>query len=269
MLARSEEKTKTAIDSIKAAVPNSSGELIYLHLDLADLPSIRSTADEFHRQESQLHLLFNNAGVAFPQSGAKTKQGYALEIGVNCLGTFALTKLLTPTIVSTAKTSPPNSVRVIYVSSNAAEAFSVKNYVQHVEHAESLTAVGKYFSSKLGNYLHGAEFAHRYKADGVVSASVNPGALDSELWREQFSPVRSLMRATLLHPSLYGAYTCLFAGFSPEITLENSGTFGQCYRSVTAKEKRDTNGRGSCPMGSVMGRSTRHGEGWKETGRRR
>ncbi|KAJ3567246.1 hypothetical protein NPX13_g6835 [Xylaria arbuscula] len=109
MLARSEEKTKKAIDSIKAAVPESKGELIYLHLDLADLPSIKSTAEEFLRRESQLHLLFNNAGVAFPPAGSKTKQGYVLEIGVNCLGTFAITQLLTPVIVSTAKVSPPNS----------------------------------------------------------------------------------------------------------------------------------------------------------------
>ncbi|KAI0805877.1 hypothetical protein GGR55DRAFT_653819 [Xylaria sp. FL0064] len=225
MLARSEEKTKNAIESIKAAVPNSSGELIYLHLDLADIPSIKTTVEQFQRRESKLHLLFNNAGVAFPPGGSKTKQGYVLEIGVNCIGTFALTKLLTPTIVSTAKTSPPNSVRVIYVSSNASEGFSPKNYVDNVEHAENLTAVGKYFSSKLGNYLHAAEFANRHKADGVVSVPLNPGALDSELWREQVSPVKWFLRATLLHPPIYGAYTCLFAAFSSEITIENSGTY--------------------------------------------
>ncbi|TGJ81255.1 hypothetical protein E0Z10_g7513 [Xylaria hypoxylon] len=236
MLARSEEKAKQAIDSIKAAVPNSSGELIYLHLDLADLPSIKSTVETFHRRESQLHLLFNNAGVAFPQGGAKTEQGYVLEIGVNCLGTFALTKLLTPTIVSTAKTSPPNSVRVIWVSSNAAEGFSPKNYVHNVENAENLTAVGKYFSSKLGNYLHAAEFANLYRADGVLSVPLNPGALDSELFREQVSLIKSFLRVTLLHPPIYGAYTCLFAAFSPEITLEKSGTqvapWGQLWDAV-------------------------------------
>ncbi|KAI1125979.1 hypothetical protein F5Y10DRAFT_245838 [Nemania abortiva] len=224
MLARSEEKTKKAIDSIKAAVPKSSGELIYLHLDLADLTSIKSTVEKFLSRESQLHLLFNNAGVAFPQSGSKTKQGYVLEIGVNNLGPFAFTKLLTPTIVATVKKSPPTSVRVIWVSSNAAEAYSPKDFVKKVEHAENMTAVGKYFSSKLGNYLHAAEFANRYRADGVISVPLNPGALDSDLWREQTSLMQSFLRATLLHPPVYGAYTCLYAAFSPEITLENSGT---------------------------------------------
>ncbi|KAJ8121527.1 hypothetical protein ONZ43_g2043 [Nemania bipapillata] len=224
MLARSEEKTKKAIDSIKAAVPSSKGKLVFIPLDLADLTTIESTVDKFHSHESQLHLLFNNAGVAFPQSGSKTKQGYVLEIGVNCLGTFALTKLLTPTLISTVQTSPANSVRVLWVSSNAAEAYSPKNFVKNVENAEAMTAVGKYFSSKLGNYLHAAEFATRYKGKGVVSMSLNPGALDSELWREQTTLMQSILRSTLLHPPVYGAYTCLFAAFSPEITVENSGT---------------------------------------------
>ncbi|KAI3321847.1 NAD(P)-binding protein [Xylariaceae sp. AK1471] len=225
MLARSEEKTKKAIESIKAAAPTSSGELIYLHLDLADIPSIRSTADEFHQRESQLHLLFNNAGVALPESGSKTKQGYELQLGVNCLGTFALTKLLTPTVVSTAKTSPPGSVRVIWVSSSAGEIFSPKNYVENAKRADTLWAFGQYSLSKLGNYLHGAEFANRYRADGVVSVPLNPGALDSDLWREQNSLTKTFLRVTLLHPSVYGAYTCIYAAFSPEITLEKSGTY--------------------------------------------
>ncbi|KAI2643221.1 NAD(P)-binding protein [Xylaria nigripes] len=225
MLARSEEKTRKAIRDIKTAFPDSTGELIYLHLDLANLPSIKTTAEEFHRRESQLHVLFNNAGVAFPPSGSKTEQGYVLPLGVNCIGTFALTKFLTSTIVSTAKTSPPDSVRVIWVSSSAAELFNPVNYVQSIEDAENLTAMGQYFSSKLGNYLQGTEFAKRHRADGVVSIPLNPGALDSDLWREQNFLVKSFLQSTLLHPSVYGAYTCIYAAFSPEVTLEKSGTY--------------------------------------------
>ncbi|KAI1195136.1 hypothetical protein F5X97DRAFT_309092 [Nemania serpens] len=225
MLARSEEKTKKAIESIKAAVPKSSGELVYLRLDLADLTTIKATVAQFLGRESQLHLLFNNAGVAFPAAGSKTAQGYPVEIGVNCVGTFALTRLLTPAIASTARASPPDSVRVVWVSSSAGEAFSPRNFVRTVERAEALSAKDRYFGSKLGNFLHGAEYATRHRADGVVSVSLNPGALDSDLWREQPSFLRSLMRATLLHPPIYGAYTCLFAAFSSEITLENSGTY--------------------------------------------
>lgn len=92
--------------------------------------------------------------------------------------------------------------------------------------ANTLWAFNQYSLSKLGNYLHAAEFANQYRTDNVVSVPVNPGALDSELWREQNSLTQTFLRLTLLHPTVYGAYTCIYAAFSPEITLEKSGTYG-------------------------------------------
>jgi retinol dehydrogenase 12 len=239
LLARSEEKTKKAIESIKVAVPKSSGTLTFIHLDLADLTNIRATADAFHSHESQLHLLFNNAGVAMPASGSKTKQGYELQMGVNCLGSFALTKLLTPTLVATSKavassssssssSSQPGSVRVVWVSSNASEAVSPRDFVKSAENVEKMrNPLDRYGVSKLGNYLHAGEFAAQMREHGIVSMPVNPGALDSDLWRDQSVLVQKFLRATLLHPPVYGAYTCLYAAFSPEVTLENSGTYSE------------------------------------------
>ncbi|KAL7942025.1 hypothetical protein V8C42DRAFT_333382, partial [Trichoderma barbatum] len=225
MMARSEEKTKTAIDSIKSTVPKSAGELIYLKLDLSDIPSATASAEEFLRREKSLHLLFNNAGVGYPEPGSKTKQGYELQLGVNCLGTFAFTKTLTPALVATAKTSPANSVRVIWVSSSAAEAIAPTNYVEKLSKLEKMGAFEQYCVSKLGNYWHATEFAARYKAAGVISIPLNPGNLDSDFWRTQGAMMTCILRKTLLYPPLYGAYTNLFAAFSPEVTLEKTGTF--------------------------------------------
>lgn len=91
-MARPEEKTKKAIDSIKSAVPSSRGELIYLKLDLSDIPSAQASAEEFLRREQNLHLLFNNNSVGYPEKVSKSKQGYELQLRVNCLRTFAFTK---------------------------------------------------------------------------------------------------------------------------------------------------------------------------------
>ncbi|KAI1327772.1 hypothetical protein F5Y16DRAFT_370888 [Xylariaceae sp. FL0255] len=229
MLARNEEKTKQAIEDIKKAVPDSTGQMVFIRLDLADLTTIRASAEQFLQMENQLHLLFNNAGLAFAKSGLKSEQGYEIQLGVNCLGSFALTNLLTPTIVSTAKTAPTNSVRVIWVSSNAAELSSPDNFLDSVKNVENLDWVSRYCVSKLGNYLHAAEFANRHRADGIMSVPLNPGALDSELWRDWSSLTVQFMRATVLHPVIYGAYTCMFAAFSPEISRETSGTQGKFY----------------------------------------
>lgn len=105
MLARSAEKTNQAIVSIKNAVPSSTGTLNYLRLDLADLASIKGTVEQFLAKESKLHVLWNNAGVMSSDKALTTTlQGYEQHVGVNVLGGFLLAKLLTPVLVSTAKT---------------------------------------------------------------------------------------------------------------------------------------------------------------------
>ncbi|KAH6660925.1 hypothetical protein BKA67DRAFT_549594 [Truncatella angustata] len=225
IFARSEQKARDAISTIKSRLPNSHGELNFIQLDLADLPSIKLTADKFLSREQELHVLFNNAGLAFPENGSKSKQGYEIQLGVNCIGTFALTKYLTSTLIATAKSSPPNTVRIVWASSSAALAISPKNYMSNVLSAGKKSPSDAYFISKLGNYLQAAEFAARHKTDGVVSVSLNPGNLDSELWRTQGPIMSWVLKKFVLYPSVYGAYTNIFAGFSPEVTLDKSGSF--------------------------------------------
>jgi retinol dehydrogenase-12 len=229
MLSRSEDKTVQAITDIKRSISKSSGDLVYIPLDLADLYSVKACAEDFLKREQQLHLLFNNAGVAFPERGSKTKQGYELQLGVNCIGTFALTQRLTSTLISTAKHSPKDTVRVIWVASSAVEGVTPVGYMNKLASIEKAGSFTQYATSKLGNYLHGNEFAARFAKDGVLSVSLNPGNLDSELWRTQTRIVRGILRRTVLNPPVYGAYTCLWAGVSKDITSESMkpGCFGK------------------------------------------
>jgi retinol dehydrogenase 12 len=150
-----------------------------------------------------------------------------LQLGVNCIGPFGFTNLLAPTLVATAKESPRDSVRVVWVSSSATESISPKGYVEGLAKIDEQSALDQYNVSKLGNYLHATEFAARYKAEGVLFIPLNPGALDSDFWRSQGRLTTYLLQKTLLRPPIFGAYTNLFAAFSPEITLEKSGTYGK------------------------------------------
>ena len=104
--ARSEEKTSGAIKEIQSAHPNSRGTLIYLHLDLNDLTTIKASATEFMSKEQRLDIIWNNAGVMVPPAGSKTAQGYELQLGTNNVAPFLFTKLLTPLLVETAKQFP-------------------------------------------------------------------------------------------------------------------------------------------------------------------
>src|SRR5205085_831100 len=113
-----------AIADIKSTHLKSTGALEFLPLDLEDLESVREAAASFQAKEPRLHGLWNNAGVMQPPVGSKSKQGYELQLGVNCLACFLFTQLLTPALARTAKNEPPGAVRVVWVASSAVELFS-------------------------------------------------------------------------------------------------------------------------------------------------
>lgn len=168
---RSEEKAHAAIAGIKELHPSSKGELKFLKLDLADLTTIGDSAKEFLSQEKRLDVLFNNAGIMTPPEGSKTKQGYEIQLGVNCLGHFLFTKYLTPLLQTTAKVAPKDSVRVVWVSSSAADVLSPKGGFEpdNLDYNKPRNIYHKYGVSKAGSYYHNAEFARKYKQDGIVS----------------------------------------------------------------------------------------------------
>ncbi|KAF7561406.1 hypothetical protein G7046_g2735 [Stylonectria norvegica] len=224
--ARNAAKSQKAIDNIKQRHSSSQGALKFLQLDLSDLTTIEGSVKEFLAAENRLDLLFNNAGVMNPPEGSKTKQGYELQLGTNCVGPFLFTKLLTPVLKSTAQAAPKDSVRVIWVSSSAADGFSPLGGVdlENLDYHQPRNTYQQYGISKAGNYYHNTEFARRTKLDGIVSVALNPGNLHSDLDRTA-SWWLYYGRKVTCYPPINGAYTELFAAFSPEITIEKTGTW--------------------------------------------
>ena len=177
---RSSANADAAISTIKSQHPKSSGSLLYHDLDLADLPSVKRSADAFLAKESRLDVLWNNAGVMLPPAGSRTKQGYELQLGTNCLGPFLFTKLLTPLLVRTAKDAPTGSVRAVWLSSSVAELASPKGGLDmsDLEYKKAKPAWVTYGASKAGSILYAQEFARRYGKEGVLSAVCESLSLD-------------------------------------------------------------------------------------------
>ncbi|KAL3425237.1 short-chain dehydrogenase [Phlyctema vagabunda] len=103
VVARSAIKAQAAIDSMKAKSPNFEGVLVYVKLDLSDLTTIKTSDNEFLSKEARLEVHGNNVGVLFLLAGSKSVQSYELQLGVKCVGSFLLAKLLTPSIIETTK----------------------------------------------------------------------------------------------------------------------------------------------------------------------
>ncbi|KAI8716747.1 hypothetical protein NCS52_00969100 [Fusarium sp. LHS14.1] len=221
--ARNKAKAQSAMDEIRSRNPKSTGALKFLELDLSDLRSCSSAANRFLAAESRLDALFNNAGVLLPPQGSKSAQGYELQLGTNCLGHFALTTKLTPLLQSTARTSPKGSVRVLWVSSSAAEAAAPKEGVplDNLDYHLDESAMFKYGVSKAGNYFQAMEFAKRFGDNGIKSVAMNPGNLRSELARDS-GYLFGHFHHFISYPPTNGAYTELYAAFSPDV---NNGSW--------------------------------------------
>ncbi|KAI1176531.1 putative estradiol 17 beta-dehydrogenase [Nemania sp. FL0916] len=234
--ARSEEKGNAVIQYIKAAVPESSGSLVFLPLDLDDLSSIKASAERFLSAETKLHVLFNNAGYQGPEGAIERSiLGFEKHLHVNCLGPFLFTKLLGPILTATAQDSstPPNTVRAVFLSSSAAELFCEKGtgfQMDNLDYHIDKPSKYRYGISKLGDWAYAVELPRHIR--GVIGVPVNPGNLRTDLFRHQSFIFRLLTRP-LNYPPVNGAYAQLWAGLSPEVTNEKSGhyvvPFGRFY----------------------------------------
>ncbi|HVU01274.1 MAG TPA: SDR family oxidoreductase, partial [Polyangiaceae bacterium] len=200
---RSPERSSAAAEEIRAATGKTPEMLA---LDLADLDSVRACAKAFLATGAPLHLLINNAGLA----GARgfTKSGFELAFGVNHVGHFLLTKLLTDALVKSA----PG--RVVTVASAAHYRAKGIDWDAVRQPTASRTGLPEYGVSKLANVLFSAELGKRLSGTGVHTYSLHPGVVASDVWRSVPWPFRGLMKTFMLSTE-DGAKTSLHCATSP------------------------------------------------------
>ena len=220
---RSEEYARKSIEAIQSAHPGADGDLRFLFIDLSDLSSIKPCVKTFEETETRLDVLFNNAAVSLPPLGSTSKQGYELQMATNCLGPFLLSSLLLPMLKRTAQESGPGSVRLVWTSSQVVDLSAPKGGFAMTD----ITTPPKdktqnYVATKTGNWFLASEFgklgtsADSRGADtAVLSITQNPGNLSTNLLRH--AKWMKFLSAPLLHPARMGAYTELWAGFTPEL----------------------------------------------------
>ncbi|KAG6374030.1 hypothetical protein JVT61DRAFT_4668 [Boletus reticuloceps] len=187
-----------------------------LKLDLANLRAIKQSVEEFLQRETQLHILFNNAGVCQPPIDMVTDDGYDLQFGTNVLGHFYLTKLLLPILISTAKSSPEGTVRVVNTSSQAHLFGNLQfdTFIDTPKRRANYT-FRLYSQSKTGNIIFSAELHRRYHDQGIVSTALHPGGIRTEGQRHLDIILYQISNWFFWHVS-FGAITQLYAGTAPD-----------------------------------------------------
>ncbi|XP_052739450.1 retinol dehydrogenase 14-like [Bicyclus anynana] len=162
---RDEERALAAVEKIKNETGNM--QVIYRHLDLTSLQSVRDFANDVLKTEDRLDVLVNNAG-ACALRNEYTKDGIVEGMQVNHFGPFLLTLLLIPLLKNSRPSRIVNVSTLMYV-------FGFVNLEKFNE--KRLNRINLYADSKLYNLLIQQEFSERLKETDITINSLHPGVI--------------------------------------------------------------------------------------------
>jgi NAD(P)-dependent dehydrogenase (short-subunit alcohol dehydrogenase family) len=172
MACRYMPKAEEARDLILAETPNASLDLI--HLDLADLSSVRATAAEVNEKYSQLNVLMNNAGMNNFRR-RESKDGFEQTFATNHLGHFAFTALLFDLLKNT-----PAS-RVVTTSSSGHRSGKID--FDDLMTQKGYRMMKAYGQSKLANLLFAKQLQRNIERDNLemLSVAIHPGLVATNM----------------------------------------------------------------------------------------
>lgn len=207
---------------------SESQNVFFWKLDLASFKSIREFATNFSREENQLDILINNAGVmACPRT--LTQDGIEMQFGVNHLGHFLLTNLLLELI----KSSAPS--RIINVSSMG-HLFGKINK-SDLMGKDSYGPFKAYNQSKLANVLFTKELARRLSGTNVSVYALHPGVINTELGRHiqvnrfNVKRLQEKFRSWFFKSPKQGAQTTLTCALDPDLEQVSGEYFSNCKKA--------------------------------------
>ncbi|TKX21456.1 short-chain dehydrogenase-like protein 12 [Elsinoe australis] len=196
LAARTASKAHAAIEEIKRETPDARIE--FLQLDLGDLNAVAKAAADFKSRSDRLDILMNNAGImAVPF--ALTPQNYDIQFGTNHMGHALLTKLLLPTLLQTAESSP--DVRIINLSSVGHNLAALSGgLILDPTRAANAYSFTRYGTAKLANLLHARALRDRYPQ--LTITSCHPGEINTQL----YAPQQNLWKGTWVVGWIWGQF---------------------------------------------------------------
>lgn len=222
---RSRERSEGVIADIKAA----GGDPAFVACELGDLESVRAAAAEILALDEPINALINNAGLA-GQRGL-TAQGFELAFGVNHLGHFLLTDLLLDRVRESGAGGLPGGgpARVVIVSSDSHFSAEGIDFEKVRQPTKSITGLPEYGVSKLANVLHAQELARREDPAKLVTSSVHPGVIATDIYRRVPWPIRPIL-TRFMKSTEEGAQTTLYCATGPALAAETGQYYADCDR---------------------------------------
>ncbi|XP_062855839.1 dehydrogenase/reductase (SDR family) member 13 like 1 [Trichomycterus rosablanca] len=234
---RSKQRGEEAARIIRTESGND--KVVFMHLDLASLRSVRAFAETFLKTETRLDLLINNAGIAAP---GHTEDGFGLVFGVNHIGPFLLTNLL----LGRLKECAPS--RVVNISSCGHDIgtidFNCINTHKTLELGSTdMHIFRNYCHSKLCNVLFTHELTKRLRGTNVTCYSLHPGSVKTELGRNlngwYMVVVKFIMQMLFQTDVISGSQTTLYCALQEGIEHLSGRYFSDCEVQDVKPEAKD------------------------------
>ncbi|XP_053375522.1 retinol dehydrogenase 12-like [Mercenaria mercenaria] len=167
---RDKLKGEAVANKIRSKTRNQ--DVYAYELDLGRLTSVKEFVENINRREPLLHVLINNAAYMGPRE--TTSDGYERNFGVNYLGHFYLTNLLTDKLKRSAPSRVINLVSDSYTKGKLDfDDLAMTNY-------DVYKAYGR---SKLAMVIFTMELHRRLSPFIVHSFGVHPGMVCTDLLR--------------------------------------------------------------------------------------
>ena len=171
--ARDLTKAEAATAQVRKDAAARGGSFELIALDLADLKSVRTCADELLAKGGRFDVIIANAGVMATPFG-HTTDGFETQFGTNHLGHFVLVNRIASLMGAGS--------RLINLSSSGHRFANVDLEDPNFERTpyEPFVAYGR---SKTANILFAVAFDQRHRERGIRAAAVHPGGIQTELAR--------------------------------------------------------------------------------------
>jgi NAD(P)-dependent dehydrogenase (short-subunit alcohol dehydrogenase family) len=216
-------KTEATLNEIRSETGND--RLRAYMADFAELAAVRRLADEVDRENGQLDVLVNNAGIGGGKEGdgrEESRDGYELRFAVNYLSPYLLTRLLLPLL----RRSAP--ARVVNVASIGQAPIDFDDVMLE----RGYTGSRAYGQSKLAQIMFTFELSELLRAEGEERLTVNvlhPASLmNTKMVYESYGYTLSTIED--------GVEATLRLAVSPELE-EVSGRFFNELREDRANEQ--------------------------------
>jgi NAD(P)-dependent dehydrogenase (short-subunit alcohol dehydrogenase family) len=161
---RDPDRTEATLNEIRDKTGND--RLRAYVADFAELAAVRRLADEVERENGQLDVLVNNAGIGGGKEGdgrEVSRDGYELRFAVNYLSPYLLTRLLLPLL---GRSAPARIVNVASIGQTPID-------FDDVMLERGYTGSRAYGQSKLAQIMFTFELSELLRAVGEERLTVN------------------------------------------------------------------------------------------------